>query len=140
MGGHGRRRRSHGPGGRRDAADRTRAEPRPRSPRRLAQRPRQGGGRLRVARPAAAGGGAGGGGGGGAGPGGGGGRGATVEGVYRGGLVRRAGPDQRVRLASRRAALSDRIAEIEEMASHAPSLATEARAAGLEAGALPTGG
>ncbi len=60
----------------------------------------------------------------------------TLEGVYRDGLVRRAGPDQRVRLASRRAALSDRIAEIEEIAAQAPSLANEARAADAEAAAL----
>jgi chromosome segregation protein len=62
----------------------------------------------------------------------------TLEGVYRDGLVRRAGPDQRVRLASRRAALGDRIAEIEEIAAHAPSLANEARAADAEAAALRT--
>jgi len=62
----------------------------------------------------------------------------TLEGVYRDGLVRRAGPDQRVRLASRRAALSDRIEAIEELAALAPSLANEARAADLEAAALRT--
>jgi chromosome segregation protein len=62
----------------------------------------------------------------------------TLDGIYRDGLVRRAGPDQRVRLASRRAALSDRIAEIEEIAAHAPSLANEARAADAEAAALRT--
>ena len=60
----------------------------------------------------------------------------TLEGVYRDGLVRRAGPDQRVRLASRRAALSDRIAVIEELAVQAPSLANEARTADVEAAAL----
>ncbi len=62
----------------------------------------------------------------------------TLEGVYRDGLVRRAGPDQRVRLASRRAALRDRIAAIEELAAQAPSLANEARAADVEAAALRT--
>jgi chromosome segregation protein len=62
----------------------------------------------------------------------------TLDGVYRDGLVRRAGPDQRVRLASRRAALRDRIAEIEELAAQAPSLATEARAADDETAVLRT--
>jgi len=62
----------------------------------------------------------------------------TLAGVYRDGLVRRAGPDQRVRLASRRAALRDRITEIEELAAGAASLAGEARAADLEAAALRT--
>jgi chromosome segregation protein len=60
----------------------------------------------------------------------------SLEGQYRDGLVRRAGPDQRVRLASRRAALSDRIAEIEELAAHAAALANDARAADLEAAVL----
>jgi chromosome segregation protein len=62
----------------------------------------------------------------------------TLEGVYRDGLVRRAGPDQRVRLASRRAALGDRIEAVEELAALAPSLTDEARAADLEAAALRT--
>jgi chromosome segregation protein len=62
----------------------------------------------------------------------------TLGGVYRDGLVRRAGPDQRVRLASRRAALRDRSEEIAELAAQAAPLANEARAVELEAAALRT--
>ena len=62
----------------------------------------------------------------------------SLEGVYRDGLVRRGGPDQRVRLASRRAALRDRLATIEELAAQAPALSNEARAADVEAAALRT--
>ena len=60
----------------------------------------------------------------------------SLEGVYRDGLVHRAGPDQRVRLAARRHGLGDRIAEIEALAAQAGPLAAQARSAEVEAAAL----
>src|SRR5207302_1384257 len=60
----------------------------------------------------------------------------SLEGVFRDGLVYRAGPDRRVELAARRRALEERIAGLEELAGSAPSLAGEARSADAEAAAL----
>jgi chromosome segregation protein len=62
----------------------------------------------------------------------------SLDGAYRDGLLRRSGPDQRVRLASRRHALGERIAEIEPLAERAAGLAAESRAAELEAAGLRT--
>ena len=53
-------------------------------------------------------------------------------------MVRRAGPDQRVRLATRRAELGDRIAAIEELAAREPSLSHDARAAEFDAASVRT--
>ncbi|TMD54868.1 MAG: hypothetical protein E6I85_05175 [Chloroflexi bacterium] len=60
----------------------------------------------------------------------------SLEGVFRDGLVYRAGPDRRVELAARRRALEERIAGLEELAGSAPSLAGDARSADAEAAAL----
>ena len=60
----------------------------------------------------------------------------SLDGVYRDGLVHRAGPDPRVRLAARRHALGDRIAEIEALAAQAGPLAAQARSADVEAASL----
>jgi chromosome segregation protein len=60
----------------------------------------------------------------------------TLDGVYRDGLLRRAGPDQRVRLASRRHTLGERIVEIEPLALRSSAMAGDARAAEVEAAAL----
>ena len=53
----------------------------------------------------------------------------SLEGVFRDGLVYRAGPDRRVSLAARRRALVERIAGVEGLAAEAAGRAGEARTA-----------
>jgi len=62
----------------------------------------------------------------------------SLDGDYRDGLLRRSGPDPRVRLASRRHAIGERIPEIEPLAARAAALAAEARTAEVEAATLRT--